>query len=335
LFLKTVSGRRQEFDLPAEGGPPPTFARTLQSMQESFDYRITLGDAESDSVRVQVKPRPGVAGVECRQNFPAYTRLPPQRRALGDLKILAGSRLALKVQANAPIKSGEIRLVGADHEKIVKSVPLIPEAKNHAWLDGEVEIRAKEVAGITLHLVDEDGIESRGAAIYPVELVPDETPTIKILWPERREELLTREATMLISFLAKDDYGVAKVRLNYAVDWVEGGPHKSIDLDLGSALPKEVTRRFDWRIGQITPHVEEGSVIDYWFDVLDANDVTGPGVGTTEHMQAKVVSEAEKRADLANRLNDTMEGLNGVKQGQEDVSQRLGEIIFAKPPEKP
>ena len=334
LVLKTASGRRQEFEMPAEGGPPLKFARTLQSMQESFDYRIELGDAETDSAHVQVKPRPGVLTVECRLTYPAYTKLPPQRRALGDLKVLAGSRLALKVRANAKIKTGEIRLVAADHDKITKTVSLQPDAKDRTQLTGEVEIPAKEVAGLTLQLADEDGIESRGAAIYPVEVVKDEPPTIKVVWPDRREELLTREATMLIAFVAKDDYGVAKVRLNYAVDWVEGAPHKSIDLDLGADLPKELNRRFNWRVGQIVPHVEEGSVIDYWFEVLDANDVTGPGVGTTEHMQARIVSEAEKRADLANRLNDAMEGLNGVKQGQEEVNQHLGEIIFEKPPAK-
>lgn len=331
MTLKTVSGRRQEFDLPLESNPPPTFARTLQSMQESFEYRVSLGDAQSDPVQVKVKARPGVASVECRQIFPAYTRLAVQRRALGDLKILAGSRLALKVRASGAMKSGEIRLVGADHEKIVKAAPLALDAKDHAQLAGEIEIPAKDVSGLTLHLVDEDGVESRGAAIYPIELLTDEAPTIKITWPDRREELLTREATMLIAFTAKDDYGVAKVRLNYAVDWVEGAPHKTIDLDIGTALPKEISRRFNWRVGQIIPRVEVGSVIDYWFEVLDANDVTGPGIGATEHMQARVVSEAEKRADLANRLSDTMEGLNGVKHGQEDVNQQLGEIIFEKP----
>jgi hypothetical protein len=333
LFLKTASGRRQEYELPlAGGGSPPTFARTLQSVQESFDYWIALGDAESDRVRVQVKPRPGVVSIECRLTFPSYTHLPPQRRPLGDLKVLAGSRLALRVHANSPIKSGEIRLLAEDLEKITKSVPLAIDAKNHTQLSGDIEIPPKDIAGLTLHLLDEDGIESRAAAIYPIELLPDNPPTIKILWPDRREELLTRDATMLIAFSAKDDYGVAKVRLNYAVDWLEGGPYKTIDLDLGAALPQELNRRFNWRVGQITPHVEEGSVIDYWIEVLDANDVTGPGVGKTEHMQARIVSEAEKRADLANRLSDAMEGLNAVKQGQEDVNQHLGEIIFEKPP---
>ena len=36
---------------------------------------------------------------------------------------------------------------------------------------------------------------------------------------------------------------------------------------------------------------------------------------------------------LANRLSDAMEGLNGVRQGQEELNNKLGEIIFEKPPD--
>jgi hypothetical protein len=304
-------------------------------VQESFTYHIALGDAESDEARVKVKPRPGVLGIECRQIFPAYTRLPERRRALGDLRLLAGSRLALQVQVNDGVKSGEIRLVAADHEKTIGATPLTPDPKDHTHLTGQIAIPPKDAAGLTLRLVDQDGVESQGGAIYPIEILPDAPPTIQILWPERREELLTRDATMLLSFAIKDDYGVAKVRLNYAVDWVEGAPHQSIDLDLGNSLPRDTTRQFHWRIAQVQPRVEEGSIIDYWFEVFDANNVTGPGVGRTEHYQARIVSPAEKRADLANRLSDAMEGLNGVKQGEEELNDHLGEIIFEKPTPKP
>jgi hypothetical protein len=333
LRVKTHSGKEQEFEMSADADRPQVFARGLQSVQESFDYVVALGDAESASFRVKVKPRPAVASIECQQIFPEYTKLPAQRRPLGDLKILAGSKLALKVKASAAVKTGEIRLVGAERDQPVKTAPLVPDAKDATRLAGAIEIPAKGVAGMTLHLVDEDGVESRGGAVYPIEVILDQPPTIRILWPDRREELLTREATMLVSFEAKDDYGIAKVRLHYAVDWVEGAPHKSIDLDLAGGNPRELTRRFDWRIGQIVPHVEPGSVIDYWLEVTDANNITGPGVGTIDHYQARIVSEAEKRADLANRLSDTMEGLNGVRQGQEDVNKKLGEIIFEKPSE--
>ena len=333
LRVKTQSGKQQEFEMSADEARPVSFARRLQSVQESFDYVVALGDAESPAFHVKVKPRPAVASIECQQIFPAYTKLPAQRRPLGDLKILAGSKLALKVKASAAVKTGEIRLVGAERDQPVKTASLAPDGKDATRLAGAIEIPAKGVAGMTLHLVDEDGVESRGGAVYRIDVVLDQPPTVRILWPDRREELLTREATMLISFEAKDDYGIAKVRLHYAVDWVEGAPHKSIDLDLGGGSPRELMRRFDWRIGQIVPHVEPGSVIDYWLEATDANNITGPGIGTIDHYQARIVSEAEKRADLANRLSDTMEGLNGVRLGQEEVNRRLGEIIFEKPPD--
>jgi len=333
LRVKSAKGKSQEFEMVADAGQRTRFARVLQSVQEPLDYTVVLGDAESATFQVKVKPRPSVASVECQQLWPAYTQLPAQRRTLGDLKILAGSKLVLKVKASTVVKSGEIRLVGADREKPAKTTPLTTGTQDKTLLTGEAVIPAEGVTGMTLRLIDEDGVESRGAAIYHIDVVQDAPPTVKIVWPDRREVLLTREATALIAFEAKDDFGVSKVKLHYAVDWVEGGPYKTIDLDLGGTLPKSVARRFDWKIGALVPHVEEGSVIDYWFEALDANDVTGPGRGTIDHYQARIVSEAEKRADLANRLSDTMEGLNGVRQGQEEVNARLGEIIFEKPPE--
>ncbi|MEA3212099.1 MAG: hypothetical protein QOE70_5156 [Chthoniobacter sp.] len=331
LLVRTASGRRQEFVFAPEAGDRAHFVRVLQSVQEPFAYSIALGDARTDVFRVKVKPRPAVASVECTQIFPAYTRLPPLRRALGDLKILAGSRLALRVKATNPVQTATIQLLAAEPDKVLAEAPLVPDA-SHLMLAGEIEIPAKDAAGLTLRLVDEDGLESRGGAVYRLELLQDQPPTIKILWPDRREELLTRNATMLLAFEARDDYGLGKVRLHYAVDYVEGAPHRTIDLDLGNESPRTLTRRFNWKIGQITPHVEEGNTIDYWFEVLDTNNVTGPGIGTLDHYQARLVSELEKRADLANRLSDTMEGLNEVRQGQEAVAQKLGEIIFEKPP---
>jgi hypothetical protein len=51
-----------------------------------------------------------------------------------------------------------------------------------------------------------------------------------------------------------------------------------------------------------------------------------------QHYQARVVSAEEKRADLAARLGDTLQGLNDVRLGQEELARRLGEIIQEKKP---
>ena len=185
---------------------------------------------------------------------------------------------------------------------------------------------------MTFHLVDEDGVESRAMAVHRIEIVPDLPPTIRILLPARREELLTQKATLLLGFEAKDDFGVARVLLHYAVNWSEDAPHKTVELDLGGGQPKTLTRRFEWKIERLTPPPAENDTIDFWLEARDANDITGPGVAVMpEHWQARIVSEEEKRADLANRLNDTLQTLDAVRQTQQDLAQKLGDLIHEKP----
>ena len=142
LRVQTAKGKPQDFELGSVAEQPAHFARVLQSVQEAFDYTVALGDAESASFHVKVKPRPSVVSVECQQVWPAYTQLPQQRRVLGDLKILAGSKLVLKVKASTTVQSGEIRLVGADRDKPVQTAPLKADAQDKTLLTGETVIPA-------------------------------------------------------------------------------------------------------------------------------------------------------------------------------------------------
>ena len=60
--------------------------------------------------------------------------------------------------------------------------------------------------------------------------------------------------------------------------------------------------------------------------------MTGPGIAVmAEHWQARIVSDEEKRADLANRLNDTLQSLDAVRQSQQDLATKLGDLIHEKP----
>ena len=331
LILEGASGRRQEFSLDTTAAEPVRFSRNLQSVQEGFRYRIELGDNRTDTASVRVRARPAVASLACEQQWPAYTKLPPTRRQPGNLKLLAGSKLGVRLTATAQLRSATLRLTGEDATKPIRSTPLVAEKASGEWT-GTAEIPAKDVTGMTFHLVDAEGVGSRAMAVHRIEVVPDQPPTIRILQPARREELLTQKAVMLLGFEAKDDFGVAKVLLHYAVNWTEDAPHKTVELDLGNEQPKTLARRFEWKIERITPAPAENDTIDFWLEARDANDVTGPGIAVMpEHWQARIVSGEEKRADLANRLNDTLQSLDAVRQSQEDLAQRLGEIIHEKP----
>jgi hypothetical protein len=197
-------------------------------------------------------------------------------------------------------------------------------------LTGQFTVPAKGLTGFQIQMLDTDGMESRDSAIYRVDVLPDKAPTVRITYPDRKEELITRVATMLVAFEAGDDFQIASIRLKYKVDTVDSGAEKAIEMDLAGEAPQRIRRRYEWRIPEHLPGVSEGSMIEYWIEVVDNNDATGPGIGATDHQLAKVVSDAEKRADLLNRAGDYLGSISDVAGDQEKLNRLLGDIIRAK-----
>jgi hypothetical protein len=203
-------------------------------------------------------------------------------------------------------------------------------ATNHRALTGEFTVPTNGMNGFSIQMLDTENMESRDSAVYRVEILPDKVPSVRITYPDRKEELVTRYATMLIGLAAQDDFGIAKARLHYKIDSVDNGAEKTVELDLEGQKPTQLARRFPWKIGEFMPLLVEGSTIEYWLELEDINDTTGPGIGKTEHQLAKVVSQTEKTADLLNRASDALSGISDVALDQERLNRSLGAIIREK-----
>jgi hypothetical protein len=318
------SGRRtQEFPLEQNKDNRAHFGRSIENVQDSFTYVIFLNDGRSESFSVKALPRPGVASIQCEQQFPAYTKLPPLRRSLGDLSLLAGSVLQLKITATKDLRAALVKTVGDDRE-----IPL--QVEGGRQLLGQFTIPTNGMTGFSIQMLDTEGMESRDAAVYRVEIVPDKVPVVRITYPERKEELYTRQATVLIGVEASDDFEIGKVRLRYKVDTVDNGEEKVAELELGGEHPQRLRRRHEWALSQFSPALREGSLLEYWIEVVDNNNVTGPGVGVSEHQYGKIVSEADKRADLFNRAGDYLGSISDVASDQQKVNRNLGALILEK-----
>lgn len=324
LEVKHRSRRAQEFTLEQNRENPGHFGRSIENVQEDFNYQFTLGDAVSAEHRVRVVPRPGVGSIECEQTFPSYTGLKAANRRPGDLSLLAGSVLAVKIAATKPVSFGELRLVGVE-----SNVALRLDAATGRELTGSFQVSARGLTGFQVHMIDGEGLESRDAAVYRVDIVPDKPPVVRVTSPDRKEELLTRQAALLIGFEATDDFQVAELRLFFKLA-ADDSPEKSVELDLADARAAKLRRRYEWRPSEFLPEAREGSVIEYWLEARDNNSVTGPGVAISERQLVKVVSEAEKRADLLNRASDFLGSINDLVADQEKLNRNLGEAIRAK-----
>jgi hypothetical protein len=323
LFVKTSGKRTQEYalDKDAEG----KFVRALENVQENFDYTVRLNDGVSRSHHVKVVPRPSITSIQCEQTFPRYTGLPNARRSLGDLTLLAGSKLSLLAIATHDIKQAAIRLVGLSN-----NVPMQIDPKNPRELRAEFSIPLKGLSGFSIEMTGADGMTTRDPAIYRIDVVPDRAPKVRIVYPDRREELVTRQALQPIGFEATDDFRIALARMRYRVCESEDAEIKTIELDLGTNAVRDLKNRYEWNIRDFQPPLPEGTRIEFWLEMQDNNDVTGPGIGTTEHQLLRVVSENEKRADLLNRAGDFLGTINDVTGDQEKLNFTLGTLIYER-----
>lgn len=329
VVLKFTSGRTQEFLLDGSKTNRAHFAQAMENVQDTFDYTFHIGDGKSRSARVEAVERPGIAKLDALQIYPDYTGLGTVRRSLGDLTLLVGSKLNLTLTPTKEVAKGAVLVTSSTNAAPI-TLPLLVNPKNAREVQVSIPITSEALTGFSIHLEDKYGFRSKDDAVYRLEVLPDRAPVVRITYPERKEDLITQRATVLIGFEAVDDFAVKQLFLRYTVD---GGEEKDIELPLETpsrALP----RHYDWKVGVLNPKPPEGATLEYWIEARDNNNVTGPGIGTSEHFTAKVVSDAEKRADLLNRVGDSIGAIGEAANDQEKLNQRLGDIIQGRPERK-
>lgn len=328
------SGRQQTLVFNPTPDNPTRFQQLIENVQESFSYSIRLNDSRSQDFNVRAIPRPIITSIDMRQTYPPYTRRPPERRSPGDLLLLAGSHLTVQVNANKPVRNGYLHLVGPNSD-----LPMPPSSNDHQTLAGSMTVPPKGLTGFSVRLIDQYGISSNDQTVYPIDVLLDKDPSVHITWPDRKEELSTQQARILIAFEAADDYGIARIFLHYRVDkqvtpdTLAPGDEKTLELDLSKDSPQDLRRlkhRYEFNLASLKPIPLEGAAVEYWLEVQDGNNVTGPGKAFSDHYRARIVSEIAKRADLMNRLNDQLGTIDSVTTDEEKLNQNLGSLIWEK-----
>ncbi len=223
MRVRYDGGAISDFYMKPDRDEPEKFGLEIENIQDGFSYRVYLNDGRSAPGTIEAHARPDVVDVEIYQHLPAYTKRPPARRNKSDLQVLAGSRLQLKVTANKPLKDtaslsgprNRVKFEGANVEYFLKRDP----ANSRLLVTAENNVPSIPVpagtTGMSIHLVDELGLESKDPAIYRIDLVPDAPPVVNITFPIVREELVTERATTTIGFELTDDIAIAQSRIRY------------------------------------------------------------------------------------------------------------------------
>jgi hypothetical protein len=308
------------------------FSLTLRNLQKPFTYRFYLNDGRGPEFKVNAKEPPATDAVTCRIIYPDYTGRKPEDRPTTDLSVMAGSRLVVQAAVTQELQGAAIHLEG------LPDAPDIPmEVSNGSKrISGEIPVPAKGLTGFSLKLVNTDGIKSANETVYPVEVVPDKAPVVKILLPRGERETIILKAKPVIAIEVSDDYSLTKVTLNYQVNLppVDGetpppGEVQRIDLPLKD--PKNVQKiEYTLDVASQKPAWQEGYTINYWVEAADNNTVTGPSVTESEHKQFGVISLEAKEQEMSDRIRQSANAIDTLSTDQEKLSNQLGDAIKKK-----
>ena len=294
------------------------YSAIIKDVPESFTYNASIDDARTDDYEVIALERPQIKGLIATQKYPEFTKQESSEHVPGDFTFFPGSTVTLNLSSTKELKSGKIRFIEED-----KGIPLIIDSANKSAGSVTFTVPSNDLSGFSIFLTDQDEMESSSNSIYKVTLLSDLAPQIRITYPKRAEELVTRKAKFLIKYEANDRFGIAAVNLRYQRS---GSDPSSISITDLKTEPKKISDQFDWDLSSLSPGLTEGDEIEYWLEASDQN-TAGPNVGSSERLLLRVVTPEEKRADLLGRTSDALGSVDEATTDQEILNKDLESII--------
>lgn len=223
LSARLVKGKAREATLHIKGQASRTlkaeasvFSLRLGSVSKSFNYAFEIGRTRSQEYTIRVTGRPVIERMEYGFRYPSYTRISPKRFRgfLSTVRCLEGTLVMVSLASSKELESAVLIFDGGE---------ICP--MNVGGRFASYTFRVSRNTGFRIRLKDTDGFESskEGEPYVRVVAISDKPPEVALKLP-KKEIFLTEKETGKFGFEveAKDDYGVAELRLKYRVGVVEG-----------------------------------------------------------------------------------------------------------------
>ena len=326
---------------------------TVQQANESFDYYVAAGDGRSRQYHIEVVERPRVERLAVKLTPPPYTQQEPTASDDfdGEIVALCGTTVDFELTATKPLKEAVLLLDAdepialsrgtengtGDHTWRTSFVMWGPEAKATTAISGR---RVTAPGRYQIKLAATDGADNLDPLWHAIEAIPDQPPTVGFTLPGRDVQVQPNE-TIALEVTAKDDFGVGPVRVVYRVN-------DSKDVRELTAFPQEgpakteLIQQHEWTLatseinaGGIKPgdfkpgDIKPGDVVQYWAEVADRNDVTGPGMARSHIYSILIRSPEEVLAKLEFQLDDYAQALEElVRLQSENRAQTSAGVSF-------
>jgi hypothetical protein len=326
-------------EMTADSATAGVFRFNVPQVGSSFDYFISAGDAKSPTFRIDVIKPPQIAKLAVVYTYPAYTGLSPKRidSSDGEIAGIAGTAVRLELTATKLLKEAKL-VARVDATKPATEIALekegnlyiatfalwTPAAKPSPNTAGKQQLIAP--TRYQIQMEDTEGYANIDPLWRSIALKADQAPELVLRAPD--DKLSVKADTVVpLGVDARDDYGLALVRILYRVNAAEQ-VKELVRWEYDRGAPKmQTSDRFEWRLG--SGGLKVGDRVTYWAEATDRNIVTGPGKAESRHFTLEVVNPLEVVAKLDTRVRDYVKELRTILALQrQNRAETAGGVAF-------
>jgi hypothetical protein len=320
LLLTRAAGAGQAVSRDLDRVSPREFKAALADLRQTFSYSVSADVGDSAWFTATVLPRPAVARLDLRYDYPTYTRLDAkvEDNRDGAIRALQGTDVTLTIHSAdaldlAPGKSRIAVTEGARKRDVeIKAV----DGAVNAY---QATLTVFNSGSYRIQLVNRHGLANKDDHPRPIVADLDRPPAITLLSPPA-ESTVRADDDVPVTFAASDDFGVATVQ---AMVQVDDKPPLTIDVNLSRAPDRQkIDGRWELVVPQVmgSAGVTEARAITYWLRATDNRD---PDPQSTE--SGKQVLKIDNGQPLAFKTRLEQQNAKDMIQAIDRAIQRLNQ----------
>jgi len=231
----------------------------------------------------------------------------------GDVSTIAGTTVVVSGHPTVPTERAELLLDFARTHRLPMTMAT----------DGRFSASfvAKESGRYRIALLPGEGERVEETQGRILDIRPDVLPSVRMLRPETDLEVRAGDPISM-AYEASDDHGVAEIAL-----WIDGPVGGAERRVLRRGVRDSVLKGVD-EIGVASLGLSPGESAELWLEVVDGNDVSGPGVGRSRRVRIWLFSPEMEHARRLSDLESLIEAMIGL------LADRLESPIRDEKPER-
>lgn len=312
LHVRTAAGAadRARFEIAGDG----TFTVRFRPVNNHLLAAVEAGDAMSPWISVEMVPPPEITAIDAELIYPPYTRLPPQRRADGNIQAVFGSDVRLQVTASKPVRSATLTWEGGEAQAMVCT----------ATDTAQVQFRVTATTAYRVHLADELGFHNEDPVLYQIEMTENEYPRVEHVKPHTDRRVAPR-AVLPITVTASDDFGVTAALLCYRRGKAEDVTEVPIPLQVSG---RRIEIPYAWSLESLG--LVAGDTLTWWIEIRDEGEhATQKDWPTSPARRLEILDEPSLTRWLGEQVEQIMAQLADTESLQGECTDSVTRVAQA------